>query len=191
MADIFGFETSEEALSRVRNRFAESRARVSSMGRSATPGQQLGSSLAAIFGPTVQKALDTRTARKEERQRLMDTQGLSEADAKKEAANSIRPEFREVRRAKAFEEIGSTGAAVVDDLITRGVPEMRARATGVVTSAPSISRTRLTTVPTPMLMVTSTVVKMPARCRLPDARPDETPDTALTARAPTTMSVAV
>jgi hypothetical protein len=131
MPDAFGFETPEEALARVRDGFAAQNAKIAGMGANATSGQRAGQALANIFGGSVRKALDTRTARKEERQRLMDTQGMSKEEAKEQAKLSVAPQFAEVRKATRLQEITSQGNTIVDALLDQGIPGDRARAVGM------------------------------------------------------------
>jgi hypothetical protein len=139
MPDQFGFETPKEALARVRKGFAESREKVLSLGQSASPGVQFGSSLGVIFGPMIKKRLDTRRARKEERARLMQFGELSPEQATEVAKQRISPEFQEVRDAKKLESISATGRGIVDTLITNGVPPQRAQAVGMFEIAQRMS----------------------------------------------------
>ncbi len=139
MANVFGFQTVEEANEAIRQRWIENNQRVQAMGRNAPPGVQVGQALANMFGGRVKRALDTRTARKEERDRLMETQGLSKDEARDVAKATISPEFAEVRKAKRMEEISLGGRSVMDELIANGVPAARAQAVGMFEVAKRLS----------------------------------------------------
>jgi hypothetical protein len=62
----------------------------------------------------------------------METQGLSEEEAKAQARQSIDPQFAEVREAKKLEELAAKGRSITDELIVSGVPAQRAQAVGML-----------------------------------------------------------
>jgi hypothetical protein len=62
----------------------------------------------------------------------METQGLSEEEAKAQARQSIDPQFAEVREAKKLEELSAKGRSITDELIVSGVPAQRAQAVGML-----------------------------------------------------------
>lgn len=119
MPDAFGFETPEEAQARILGRFAQNSADIRALGQSARPGQVLGGALSNIFGPSLQRFLDTRAARKDYVQQLM-AQGLSKDAAKAQARAEIEPGYREVRQAEQLQEV--TGAAF--DMMAQLAPEV-------------------------------------------------------------------
>lgn len=132
MPDAFGFETPQEAQARVQQRFLEASQRVSSLGSNAPPGQRVGSALSNIFGRPVQKFLDTRAARKDREQELINDFGIDPDAAKRQAREDVEPQFAEVRRAKSLESAGGESQDLMFQLAQQGVPAERVQAAGML-----------------------------------------------------------
>lgn len=112
MPDAFGNLTPQEVLQNIRQ---QQRARFA-QGMTGGPGVQFGTSLGAIFGPTIRKTLETRKARKKEEQYLMDYHGLTQDEARAKAKASIGRQFAAVRRAEDIQEAGSDVQEFIESL---------------------------------------------------------------------------
>lgn len=113
MPDAFGNLTPNEIrqlmVERQQKHFAQAQA-------SGNRGVQAGASLAAIFGGTIQKTLDTRKARQAETLRLMKTQGMSREQAEKEAKATVGREFASVRKARQLQDASAEMQEFVNSL---------------------------------------------------------------------------
>ena len=85
MPDSFGFETPQEAIARVRERFSEQQTDLGRTALGSSPGGQAGIALGQIFGPSIRKSLETRSARRSEAERLVRETGLSKQEARARA----------------------------------------------------------------------------------------------------------
>lgn len=131
MPDNFGFMTPKEASQAIRDRTAAQRKAFQNSAAASTPGGRVGQALSDLFAPAARKALDTRAARNEFAQKLMDEQGLSKEEARAQAKVEIEPEFAEVRKAKRLQEASSD----IQDLISNVAPKIgpeRAQAVGML-----------------------------------------------------------
>ncbi len=137
--DAFGFETAAGANARVRQRFAQRRAEFFKSGASNNHGRQVGQAFADIFGAPVRRALDTAAARKDERQRLIDS-GVDSDTARATAKARLKPMFAEERRAQQLQQATAVGQGMIDDLIEQGVAGDRARAVGMLNVARDLER---------------------------------------------------
>lgn len=106
----FGLETPQEALRRANQGFTEAFQTAQETGG---PGAQLGASLAAIFGPSIRKRLETRNARKSEAAKLA-LEGISSSEARAMAKAAIPVQFDAVRKAKKIQNLGQESAAITE-----------------------------------------------------------------------------
>lgn len=131
---VFGLETPEGALARVKARFAQRRRDFFASNASTDHGRQVGQAFADIFGPAARRALDTSVARKAEQERLISA-GTNPEEARKQAKASIDPQFAEVRRANAMQGLGVEAQGQIDTLLDSGVAPAKAQAVGMLTMA--------------------------------------------------------
>lgn len=132
--NVFGLETPEGALARVKARFAQRRKDFFASNASTDHGRRVGQAFADIFGPAARRALDTSVARKAEQERLI-AAGTDPEEARKQAKASIDPQFAEVRRATAMQGLGVEAQGQIDTLLDSGVAPAKAQAVGMLTMA--------------------------------------------------------
>lgn len=134
MPDVFGQETPQEVLARIRTGAVESRLAFSETAAGQSKGGQLGTSLGTIFGPTVSKAFQTRKDRKAETVRLMKDKGLSEEEAKGLAKENIKFGFSEVRQAQRIQKASAEAEKVMSKISPVG-GDLKAQAVGLLMMA--------------------------------------------------------
>lgn len=115
MPDVFGQETPLEASARVRAGAADRRKAFSMSPQGQTQGGQFGSSLGAIFGPALNKFVQTRSARKKAVEG-----GMTEEEAKKKIPYG----YTDVRRAEKAQEFSSDASVLLDALNAKGGNEV-------------------------------------------------------------------
>lgn len=138
MPGPFGLDTPQDAEARRQQRTAQQRFAFSRSYQAGSPGASAGQALANIFGGSVRKFLDTRTARKSEEVRLAE-QGLSKQEARELAKKNITPDFAEVRQAKRMQAAGAEGRELVEYL-TPQVGSALAQASGMMLTASKLRK---------------------------------------------------
>lgn len=139
MPDAFGLETPKEAQERVAELFRQQRIDFSSSALAQTTGGRAGQALGQIFGGSIKKFLDTRSARKSEAARLVEETGVSAQEARKLAKSNVAPDFREVRRSKSIEKASLSAQEVVERL-TPEVGPVLAQASGMLVMAAELRK---------------------------------------------------
>jgi hypothetical protein len=114
MPGQFGEETPQEAVARVSASFAKQRQQFNNSNLAGNQYALLGQSLGNIFGGSIKKTLDTRSARKSEAQRMVEETGMSVQEARAAAKESVPRDFREVRIAKQRRDASKVASRTYD-----------------------------------------------------------------------------
>ena len=134
MPDVFGQETPQEAVARVKGAFGRQNRNFQNSGAANSDGAQVGQALVNIFAPTAKKFLDTRRDRKSTAERIAATQGISLEEASALAKQQVPFGHSEVRVAGMKRKVATEAEELIAQLTPSVGPEL-AQASGMILQA--------------------------------------------------------